>query len=42
MTASQIRDRAFAHVVGATLAMGVVVWWLTIPMIAASGPWWAR
>ena len=42
MTDAEIRDRIFAHTLGATLAMGVVVWWMAIPMIAASGVWWAR
>jgi hypothetical protein len=42
MNDSQTRDRIYAHTLGATLAMGVVVWWMAWPAIVESGPWWAR
>ena len=42
ITREEIRNRIFAHTVGATLGMSVVVWWMAWPAIVASGPWWLR
>lgn len=40
MTDTEVKDRVFAHAVGAMLGMSIVVWSLAWPLLVASRPWW--